>query len=195
MLDPGLNPLCRHFSLMKASDLILVDEEGNVVQGDEPINLTAFTIHAAIHKARPDVNAACHAHSVAGKAFSAFARDLEPITQDALRFYKDLAIYKQFKGAVVDDEEGERIAEALGDCKAAILMNHGLLTVGGTVDEAAFWFLSLDKSCQAQLMADAAAAAGYKKIYIDEQEAEYTAKQVGGPEKGWLAFQPCKWRP
>ncbi|KAK7217016.1 hypothetical protein V2G26_005019 [Clonostachys chloroleuca] len=185
-----LNPLCRHFSLMKASDLILVDEEGNVVEGDEPINLTAFTIHAAIHKARPDVNAACHAHSVAGKAFSAFARDLEPITQDALRFYKDLAIYKQFKGAVVDDEEGERIAEALGDCKAAILMNHGLLTVGGTVDEAAFWFLSLDKSCQAQLMADAAAAAGYKKIYIDEQEAEYTAKQVGGPEKGWLAFQP-----
>lgn len=172
------------------SDLILVDEDGLVVEGDEPINAPAFAIHSEIHKARPDVHAACHAHSVAGKAFSCFGRELDMITQDSLCFYKSHGVYRDFKGVVLDSEEGKRIVKALGNGKAAILQNHGLLTVGGSVDEAAFWFISLDKTCHAQLLADAATAAGYKKIIIDEQEAEYAAQQVGGPEKGWLAFQP-----
>ncbi|KAL4885514.1 class II aldolase/adducin N-terminal [Aspergillus karnatakaensis] len=185
-----INPLSAHFSLIKVSDLVLVDEEGNVVEGDEPVNLPAFAIHSEIHKARPDVNAACHAHSVAGKAFSCFGRELEMITQDSLRFYKSHAVYREFRGVILDGEEGKRIAAALGDGKAAILQNHGLLTVGGSVDEAAFWFISLDKTCQAQLLADAASTAGYKKIFISDEEAAYSAPQVGGPEKGWLAFQP-----
>lgn len=181
-----------HFSLIKVSDLILCDEDGNVVEGDEAVNGAAFAIHSEIHKARPDVTAACHAHSVHGKAFSVFGRELDMITQDSLRFYKSHSVYTDFKGVVVDSEEGRRIAAALGDGKAAILQNHGLLTVGGSVDEAAFWFISLDKTCHAQLLADAAAAGGYQKKFIDDDEAAHTALQVGGPEKGWLAFQPCK---
>lgn len=182
-----------HFSLIKVSDLILCDEQGTVVEGDEPINAAAFAIHSQIHRARPDVTAACHAHSVHGKAFSAFGRELEMLTQDACRFYRSHGVYRDFRGVVVDEEEGRRIAAALGDGKAAILQNHGILTVGRSVDEAAFWFLSLERTCQAQLLADAAAAGGYEKILIDDDEAAYTATQVGGPEKGWLAFQPCKW--
>ncbi|KAI1341426.1 class II aldolase/adducin N-terminal [Xylariaceae sp. FL0016] len=185
-----LNPLSMHFSLIKVSDLILCDEHGNIVEGDEPINGAAFAIHSQIHKARPDVTAACHAHSIHGKAFAAFGRELEMITQDACRFYKSHGVYRDFKGVVVDEEEGRRIAQALGNGKAAILQNHGIITVGASVDEAAFWFISLEKTCQAQLLADAASAAGYKKLIIDDEEAEYTAAQVGGPEKGWLAFQP-----
>lgn len=186
-----LNPLSAHFSQIKVSDLILVDEEGFVVEGSEPINTAAFTIHSAIHKARPDVHAACHAHSVHGKAFSVFGRELEMITQDALRFYKSHAVYRHFGGVVVDADEGARIGAALGDGKAVILQNHGLLTVGGSVDEAAFWFMSMDRTCQAQLLADAAAAGGqYEKILIDEEECRHSAQSVGGPEKGWLAFQP-----
>ncbi|ETN41108.1 uncharacterized protein HMPREF1541_03043 [Cyphellophora europaea CBS 101466] len=185
-----LNPLSMHFSLIKVSDLILVDENGLVVEGDEPINSAAFAIHSEIHKARPDVHAACHAHSVHGKAFAAFGRELEMLTQDSLRFYRSHGVYRDFKGVVLDSEEGKRIARALGDGKAAILQNHGLLTVGQSVDEAAFWFISLDKTCHAQLLADAASAGGYKKILIDDEEAAYSAPQVGGPEKGWLAFQP-----
>jgi ribulose-5-phosphate 4-epimerase/fuculose-1-phosphate aldolase len=126
----GLNPLSMHFSQISVSDLILVNEDGEVVEGDEPINAAAFAIHSEIHKARPDVHAACHAHSVHGKAFSAFGRELDMITQDALRFYKSHAVYNQFGGVVLDREEGKRIAAALGNCKAAILQNHGLLTVG-----------------------------------------------------------------
>jgi ribulose-5-phosphate 4-epimerase/fuculose-1-phosphate aldolase len=179
-----------HFSLIKVSDLILVDEEGLVVEGDEPVNTAAFTIHSAVHRARPDVHAACHAHSVHGKAFSAFGRELDMITQDSLRFYKSHSVYDSFGGVVVDAEEGDRIARALGGGKAVILQNHGLVTVGQTIDEAAFWFISLDKTCHAQLLADAAAAAGYQKKFISSEEAEYAVKEVGGPEKGWLAFQP-----
>lgn len=128
-----------HFSLIKVSDLVLVDEEGYVVVGDEPINTAAFTIHSAIHKARPEIHAACHAHSIHGKAFACFGRELEMLTQDSLRFYKDHAVYPNFGGVVLDEEEGKRIAEHLGDKKAIILQNHGLLTVGRTIDEAAFW--------------------------------------------------------
>ena len=88
---------------------------------------------------------------------------------------------------------GESLRRAdlcVGDKKAAILQNHGILTVGRSVDEAAFWFLSLEKTCQAQLLIDAASAGnGHKPKIIGDKEAEETFKQVGTPEKGWLAFQ------
>lgn len=115
------------------------------------------------------------------------------ITQDALRFYKSHAVYRHFGGVVVDADEGARIAAALGPkpYKAVILQNHGILTVGESVDEAAFWFMSLERTCQAQLLADAAAAgSGFAKKVIDEDECRHSAMSVGGPEKGWLAFQP-----
>jgi ribulose-5-phosphate 4-epimerase/fuculose-1-phosphate aldolase len=128
-LFTGLNPLSTHFSQIKVSDLILVNEEGEVVIGDEPINGAAFAIHSEIHRARPEVNAACHAHSVYGKAFSAFGRELDMMTQDALRFYKSHGVYTEFGGVVLDREEGKRISRALGNGKAVILQNHGLLTV------------------------------------------------------------------
>ncbi|PYI21806.1 arad-like aldolase/epimerase [Aspergillus violaceofuscus CBS 115571] len=186
-----LNPLSQHFSQIRVSDLVLVNEDGEVVEGNEPINGAAFAIHSEIHKALPEVNAACHAHSVYGKAFSAFGRELDMISQDALRFYNDHAVYTEFGGVVLDREEGKRIAQALGRGKAAILQNHGLLTVGGTIDEAAFWFISLDRTCHAQLLVDAAErGSGHRKKIISQEEAEFTAKQVGSSEKGWLAFQP-----
>lgn len=185
-----LNPLSQHFSQISVSDLILVNEDGDVIVGNEPINAAAFAIHSEIHKARPDVHAACHAHSVYGKAFSAFGRTLDMITQDALRFYKSHSVYDNFGGVVLDREEGRRIAKCLGNGKAAILQNHGLLTVGKSIDEAAFWFLSLDKTCHAQLLVDAASAgSGHKKIIIADEEAQFTHDQIGTPEKGWLAFQ------
>lgn len=120
-----------------------------------------------------------------------FGRELDMVTQDALRFYKSHGVYRRFGGVVVDEAEGARIGEALGTGKAVILQNHGLLTVGASVDEAAFWFMSLDRTCQAQLLADAAAAGrGYEKKVIDPHECERSAQSVGSSEKGWLAFQP-----
>ena len=104
--------------------------------------------------------AAAHAHSIYGKSWSALGRILDPITQDVCAFYEDHAVFDDYTGVVLDLEEGKRIAHALGDNKAAILRNHGLLTVGHSVDEAAWWFITMERSCQAQLLASPAGNAG-----------------------------------
>jgi ribulose-5-phosphate 4-epimerase/fuculose-1-phosphate aldolase len=90
-------------------------------------------------------------------------------------------------GAVVFEiEAGREVAAAFGKNKAAIHKNHGLFTVGETVDEAVFWFVSMERSCQAQLMA---MAAGDPEPIRDEY-ASYTAAQTGGHFAGWFSFQP-----
>src|SRR5262249_22280642 len=83
-------------------------------------------------------------------------------------------------------DEGQKIAEALGGRKAAILSNHGLLTVGQSVDEAVWWYISLDRSCEVQLEAEAAG----KPILIPDEIARSTRDIVGGAMVGWLSFQP-----
>lgn len=182
-----------HFSMISVSDLVLVNESGEVLPGggQHPINGPAFAIHSEIHKARPDLNAACHAHSIYGKAFSCYGRPIEMLYQDALRFYNDLAVYNRYGGTVVSTEEGARIAKALGPtCRSVILQNHGMITCGRTVDEAAFLFIALDRCCHSQLLANAATGPGWEKIHIGKEEAEMTHKKSGNSSKMWLAFQP-----
>jgi ribulose-5-phosphate 4-epimerase/fuculose-1-phosphate aldolase len=181
-----VNPLGRNFKLLRVKDLLLVDHEGNVVDGDGPLNLAAFVIHSAIHAARPDVVAAAHSHSVYGKAWSTLRRPLDPLTQDACAFYEDHVVFDDYTGAVLEVEEGKRIAHALGSCKAAILANHGLLTVGRTVDEAAWWFITMERSCQAQLLAESAGT----PVPIAPEVAATTYAQTGGHRVGWRQFQP-----
>jgi ribulose-5-phosphate 4-epimerase/fuculose-1-phosphate aldolase len=180
-----VNPFGVHFSMISVSDLILVDHAGRVVEGTMPVNGAAFAIHAAIHAARPDVVGAAHSHSVHGKAFSTLGKLLDPITQDACAFYEDHALFDDYTGVVLDPEEGKRIAHALGGCKAAILKNHGLLTVGTSVDAAVWWFIAMDRSCQAQLLADAAGA----PQPIAHESASLTRTQVGSDFAGWFSFQ------
>jgi ribulose-5-phosphate 4-epimerase/fuculose-1-phosphate aldolase len=182
-----VNPFGMSFRHIRVSDLILVDHEGNVVYGAQPVNRAAFVIHAAVHEARPDVVAAAHSHSVYGKAFSSLGIPLDPITQDSCIFYEDHTVISAQGGAVVFDvEAGKELASHFPTGKAAIHQNHGLFTVGQSVDEAAFWFLSMERSCQAQL---AAMAAGTPK-HIPHDMASYTAKQTGFPLAGWFSFQP-----
>ena len=182
-----VNPLGHSFRHMRVSDLILVNHEGEVVYGTKPVNRAAFVLHAAIHQARPDVVAAAHSHSPYGKAFSSLGIPLAPLTQDACIFYGDHTVITEQGGAVVFEiEAGREVAAAFGKNKAAIHKNHGLFTVGETVDEAVFWFVSMERSCQAQLMA---MAAGNPEPIRDEY-ASYTAAQTGGHFAGWFSFQP-----
>jgi ribulose-5-phosphate 4-epimerase/fuculose-1-phosphate aldolase len=182
-----VNPLGMSFRQIRVKDLLLVDARGQVVEGTWPLNAAAFAIHSQVHAARPDVVAAAHAHSVHGKAWSSLRRPLDPLTQDACAFYGDHAVFDDYGGVVLDLDEGKRIAQALGGHKAVILANHGLLTVGQTsVDEAAWWFVTLERTCQAQLLAQAAGT----PVPIDPEQAEQTAAQVGHPMAGWRQFQP-----
>ncbi|QFG27652.1 class II aldolase/adducin family protein [Actinomadura sp. WMMB 499] len=181
-----VNPFGMSFKHIRVSDLILVNHEGKVVEGRYPVNEAAFAIHSQVHQARPDVVAAAHSHSTYGRAMSALGRKLEPITQDVCAFYQDHGLFDDYTGVVTDLEEGKRIAAALGDHKAVILRNHGLLTVGDTVDAAAWWFITMERSCQVQLLAQAAGPV----VPIEHDNAVLTHEQIGNDLVGWINYQP-----
>ncbi|HXW54110.1 MAG TPA: class II aldolase/adducin family protein [Candidatus Cybelea sp.] len=180
-----VNPFGMHFRHIRVSDLILVNTRGEVVEGNHQVNIAAFAIHSNIHHARPDVVAAAHSHSLYGKAWASLGRLLDPITQDVCAFFEDHVVFEDFTGVVYETTEGERIAKALGNCKAAILQNHGLLTVGQTVDEAAWWFITMDRSCHTQLLAEAAG----KPMPITRESALATRDLLGTSQAGWFQFQ------
>ncbi len=182
-----VNPFGMSFRHVRVSDLILVNHAGEVVEGDAPVNRAAFVIHSAVHLARPDVIAAAHAHSLYGKALSSLGRLIDPITQDACAFFEDHALVSDYGGKIVLDEEaGHALARGLGNHKAAIHQNHGLFTVGHSVDEAAWWFITMERSAQAQLIAEAAGV----PIHINAEDARFTRENIGFPAAGWFSFQP-----
>ncbi|KAI0489906.1 class II aldolase and Adducin domain-containing protein [Xylaria cf. heliscus] len=196
-VDPAtfwVNPFGVAWPLLRASDLIRVDHGGQIVDGGPVrlLNVAAYMIHSAVHSARPDVNAVAHSHSIYGRAFSTLGRTLDITTQDTCAFYNDIALYDSFGGIVLGPEEGQHIAESLGQKKAAILSNHGLLTVGKSVESCVFWFTSLEKCCHAQLLADAAAAGrGGETVKITGEEAAFTYKTIGSEKAGWFSAKPA----
>ncbi|MEX1315987.1 MAG: class II aldolase/adducin family protein [Synechococcaceae cyanobacterium] len=181
-----VNPFARSFRRLTVSDLLLVNHAGEVVIGHWPVNRAAFVLHAALHASRPEVQAAAHAHSPHGKAFSSLGRLLDPITQDSCMFFEDHVLVQEDGGKVVlEEESGRRFAAAFSRGKAAIHQNHGLFTVGQTVDEAAYWFIAMERCCQCQLLAE---AAGTPRL-IRREWAEYTRGHTATPLAGWLNFQ------
>lgn len=179
-------PIGPWFGHIRVSDLVLVDHDGNILEGEGPINQAGFAIHSEIHKARPDVIAAAHAHSIYGKAWSALGRLLDPISQDSCFFYDNHVLFDDFTGIVLDTSEGKRIAASLGDKRAAILQNHGILTVGRSVESAVASYVSLENACETQLLAEAAGAIKP----ISHEIAHYTANQIGGDDPGFHGFRP-----
>jgi ribulose-5-phosphate 4-epimerase/fuculose-1-phosphate aldolase len=181
-----VNPFGVPFAHIRTSDLIRVNHHGEVVEGDYHVNEAAFCIHSQVHAARPDIIGAAHTHSTYGRALSSLGELLEPITQDVCAFYNDHSLFDDYTGVVTDIEEGKRIAHALGDNKAVILRNHGLLTGGTSVDSAVWWFITMERSCQVQLVAKAAG----NVVHIDSDQAAKTQKVVGSELAGWFSFQP-----
>jgi len=185
-----VNPFGVHFTKIRVSDLMLVNHQGEIVQPPRHVrpwlNRAAFAIHSRLHLARPDVIAAAHSHSLYGKAFSALGQLLEPISQDAAAFYENHVLFDDFTGVVYDTSEGDRIAAALGDKPAAILMNHGLLTVGESVEAAIWRYLSMENACQAQLLAQSAGAIRP----MAPEVARHTRSQIGDECTAYCCFQP-----
>ena len=163
-----VNPFGMHFKQIRVSDLILVNDDGEVVEGDRPVNRAAFAIHSQVHAARPDVVAAAHSHSIYGKAWSSLGRLLDPLTQDACAFYGDHAVFDDYTGVVLDTEEGKRIAHALGDeqgrdpAQPRPAHRRPLGRRGRVVVHHAW-----SASCQAQLLAEAAG----EPVLIDAEMA------------------------
>jgi ribulose-5-phosphate 4-epimerase/fuculose-1-phosphate aldolase len=181
-----VNPFGMHFGHIRASDLIRVDGAGRVVEGSRPVNISAFAIHYQLHAARPDVVAAAHVHSLHGKAWSSVGRLLDPITQDACAFFEDHVFYDDTRVLITDAGEGAHLARCLGPRKAAILRNHGLITVGRTIEEAVWWFIAMERSAQAQFLAESVCT----PLQIDPANARAVRAVNGAPFTGWFQAQP-----
>ena len=148
-----LNPYNLMFEEVTASSLVKVDTTGRPV-GPSPFitNPAGFTIHSAIHMARPDAQAVIHLHTPHGQAVSAHGEGLLPLTQTAMLVREDVA-YHDYEGVAVDLDERERIVADLGDKGAMLLRNHGTLAVGETVGEAFLKIYFLERACEAQILA------------------------------------------
>jgi ribulose-5-phosphate 4-epimerase/fuculose-1-phosphate aldolase len=147
-----VNPVGVHLATIEPDDLVLLDYEGNVLAGRHAVNYGALVLHASIHRVRPDVVASAHFHSLYGRIWSATGRLLQPINQDACAFYNVHSVDHEFGGLPHTFEDGEATARALGGMDAAILKFHGLLTVGASVEAAAWRYVSMERACQAQVL-------------------------------------------
>ncbi len=182
------NPMCVHFDKVKLSNLILVDHQGKVVQGDYAVNRAGFVLHANVHEQHPDIISMCHAHTTYGVAWCATGRPIDPVTQDACAFFEDHVVIGEQGGQVaVENHAGSDVAKAFTDVKAALHQNHGLLTASRhSIEAAAFWFIALERCCQQQLDI---AASGVEPIFIPRDRALYSREHVGSEYIGWLHFQ------
>ncbi len=170
------------FGLATIHDLVLVGPGGTVVEGEGDINITAYHIHGPIHDARPEVVAAVHTHTPYGTPWSANAEMFRMICQEATGFFEDHALFDDEEVQVMSVEGGKRIAAALGETKAIILRNHGLLTVGRSVDEAMGWFLMMERVSEVHLKANRPAP-------ISDEAAERAATEIADPHLAWHAYQ------
>ncbi len=145
-----------NFQDMRASDLVRIDLDGKVVEQTgktaRDVNAAGFTIHSAIHMARPDLVCVAHTHSSAGIAVSAMKDGLLPLSQHAMKFYNRLA-YHDYEGVALDIGERSRLTNDLGVHKAMILRNHGLLVGGTSIPEAFHQLYMLERACAAQVAA------------------------------------------
>jgi ribulose-5-phosphate 4-epimerase/fuculose-1-phosphate aldolase len=153
-----INPYGMLFEEITASSLVKVNLDGEkVVDSAYPVNPAGFVIHSAIHAARHDVGCVLHTHTKAGVAVSAQANGLLPLSQISLFPYATLA-YHDYEGVALNDEEKPRLVADLGEKRALILRNHGLLTVGATTPDAFLMMYALETACQTQIMAQSGGA-------------------------------------
>ena len=181
------------FHEMRASDLVRIDMDGNVVgegQQSRRVNAAGFCIHSAIHMARHDLECVIHTHTAAGMAVAAQKHGLLPISQHALKFYDRLA-YHGYEGIALDLDERDRLVADLGEHRAMILQNHGLLVAGRTIPEAFSNIYFLERACQTQV---AALAGGVELVTPPEGVRLHTAEQfnsVGTLEHYEMMWESC----
>jgi ribulose-5-phosphate 4-epimerase/fuculose-1-phosphate aldolase len=146
-----INPFGLHFSEVKASNLVKIDIDGNKLDDNPyPVNLAGFVQHSVFHRNLPDAHCIAHTHTTAGMAVASLEGGLQPVNFYAANWVGQLA-YHDFEGVTVRSEEGTRLIEHLGDKRAMLLKNHGILVMGRTVPEAFLKHWSLQRACEIQL--------------------------------------------
>lgn len=186
-----INPYGRRWEEITASSLVKIDTDGKKIENTSaPVNPAGFTIHSAIHTARPEAHWVMHTHTKAGVAVSCLAEGLLPLNQIALQFFERLA-YHDFEGIALDHAERGRIVADFGNHPALVLRNHGLLTVGRTAAEMFNNMFYLNRACEIQV---ATLSMGRDLVPIPGAIAQRVALQNdqmslddGGLELEWAA--------
>ena len=160
-----------------ASNLVKVGLNGEkVMDSPFPVNPAGFTIHSAVHMARPDVACVVHTHTAAGMAFASVETEVLPLSQTSMQFYGRTGFHA-WEGISTDLDERERIVRDLGQNRALILHNHGLLVAGPTIPASWVLIFQLERVCRTQLEAMAAARAmGTDLVLVPVAVAEKTAE-------------------
>ncbi len=157
MLDGGrflLNRYGLHWSEVTASNLLTLDAQGQVLEGEGEFEKTAFYIHSRIHLAHPRAACVLHTHMPYATALTLLEGGrLAMAEQNALRFHDDIAYDDLYNGLVVDDTEGDRLARALGTKRVMFLASHGVIVVGETVADAFDAMYYLERACRLQVLA------------------------------------------
>src|SRR5687767_11886552 len=149
-----LNRYGLHWSEVTASNLLALDAEGNVLEGEGEFEKTAFYIHSRIHLGNPRATCVLHTHMPYATALTLLEGGrLEMVEQNALRFHDDIAYDDIYNGLVVDTAEGDRLARAMGSKRVMFLANHGVIVVGPSVAEAFDLMYYLERACRLQVLA------------------------------------------
>jgi ribulose-5-phosphate 4-epimerase/fuculose-1-phosphate aldolase len=174
-----INPFGLHYSEVTASNLVLIDIEGNPVrESDWPVNRAGFVIHSAIHGALKEAHCVMHTHTTTGVAVSCLKEGLSPHNFYGAMLHGRVA-YHEFEGISVDPGERERLIRDLGDKPAMILRNHGLLAWGPSVPEAFLMLWTLQRACDVQIAASRAGEVNPIRPEVFEQ----TVRESGPAEK------------
>lgn len=149
-----LNRYGLHWSEVSASNLLALDAEGRVLEGEGAYEKTAFWIHSRLHLAHPRAACVLHTHMPYATALTLVEGGrLEMVEQNALRFHGDIAYDDTYNGLVADAAEGDRLARALGEKRVLFLANHGVIVVGPSVAEAFDLLYYLERACRLQVLA------------------------------------------
>jgi ribulose-5-phosphate 4-epimerase/fuculose-1-phosphate aldolase len=167
-----LHPYGLHWTEVRASDLMVCDFDGNIVEGEGVVDKTAFFIHAPIHRASARATCVLHTHMPFATALGMIEEGrLLPAHQNALRFTDDVAYDEDFNGLVLGHEEGDRLARLLGNKRILFLANHGVIVVGNSMAEAFDDLYFLERAAQAQVYA---MSTGAKLKLISDNMAKAT---------------------
>jgi len=174
-----INPFGLHYREVTASSLVAIDVDGNPVRPTRyPINRAGFVIHSAIHRSLPDAHCVMHTHTTTGMAVACLATGLSHDSFNGAQLYGRVA-YHEFEGITVDEGEQGRMLASIGDKRAVILRNHGLLAWGSNVSEAFMTLWTLQRACDVQ-----AASAAMGAMNPVSRGALEQAVRESGPGEG-----------
>ena len=185
-----VNPMGVDLSEVAIDNLIRVNWDGDVIEGNYPASRPAWASFTVIAKVRPEINAAVHFHTLYGSTWSAYGKSIDMVTEDSAAFYNNLSVFEEFERAIISREDGLAVASCLGQNNSIILQNHGIYTVGRSLDEAAWRFIALENACRAQIMIESMRSSGLSPKPLSENALITSAKIMGTDYASWLQYQP-----